>query len=175
MTSSVELVDRIADLLLGEGHSLATVESCTGGGIASLLTSVAGSSGWFERGFVTYSNAAKSELVGVDPGLIEQFGAVSIEVAEAMALGGVAHSNAHYAVSVTGIAGPDGGSADKPVGTVCIGWAYPDQTSPDQISPDAGNGSRVFSRRFQFDGDRGSVRQQSVDAALAGLIRAISG
>ena len=108
----------VADLMLKNQWQLATAESCTGGLIAAACTDLAGSSAWFERGFVTYSNAAKSELLGVDAALIAKHGAVSEPVARAMAAGAVAHSQAQVAVSVTGVAGPSGGSVDKPVGTV---------------------------------------------------------
>ena len=113
----------VADLLVKNGWFLATAESCTGGMIAAACTDLAGSSSWFERGFVTYSNAAKTELLGVDAAWIEQHGAVSETVARAMALGAIAYSKAQVSVAVTGVAGPGGGSADKPVGTVWFGWS----------------------------------------------------
>ncbi len=135
---------------------MATAESCTGGLIAAACTDLAGSSNWFERGFVTYSNEAKSEMLGVDAALISRSGAVSEAVARAMAQGAVAHSRAQTAVAVTGVAGPGGGSADKPVGTVWFAWATP-----------AGTASEM--RRF--DGDRAAVRQATVDHALRGLLQ----
>lgn len=134
---------------------LATAESCTGGMIAAACTDLAGSSNWFERGFVTYSNAAKTELLGVAPALIAQFGAVSEPVARAMAAGALAHSHAQVAVAVTGVAGPGGGSAEKPVGTVWFGWATP---------------AGVTSEVMQFAGDRAAVRQATVRHALARLL-----
>jgi nicotinamide-nucleotide amidase len=134
---------------------LATAESCTGGLIAAACTDLAGSSDWFERGFVTYSNAAKSELLSVPPQLIETHGAVSEAVVRAMALGALTHAKAQVAIAVTGIAGPGGGSADKPVGTVWLGWAIQGQ---------------VFSQCQQFAGDRAQVREASVRYALSRLL-----
>src|SRR6187402_2180212 len=133
----------LADLLVKRQWQLATAESCTGGLIASLCTELPGSSAWLERGFVTYSNAAKAEMLGVDPALIETHGAVSEEVARAMAAGAVEHSHAQVALAVTGIAGPTGGSASKPVGTVWFAWATP---------------SGLHSEVQHFPGDRSAVR-----------------
>ena len=116
------LVQQIADLLQQRHWMLATAESCTGGMIAAACTDVAGSSAWFERGFVTYSNEAKTDLLGVDASLIATQGAVSQAVVEAMAAGAVARSKAQVSVAVTGVAGPGGGTPDKPVGTVWLGW-----------------------------------------------------
>ena len=113
-----EVVGLLADLMLQKGLFLATAESCTGGMIAAACTDLAGSSAWFERGFVSYSNAAKTQMLGVDAALIEQHGAVSEPVARAMAFGAIRHSAAQVSVAVTGVAGPTGGSAAKPVGTV---------------------------------------------------------
>lgn len=138
---------------------IASAESCTGGWIAKCLTDVAGSSNALERGFVTYSNAAKTDLLGVDPNLIEQHGAVSEPVVRAMLLGALRNSRADLAVAVTGIAGPDGGRPDKPVGTVWLGWGR------------LGHEPRL--ERFQWPGDRDAVRRQAVAAALQGLINAI--
>ena len=140
---------------------MATAESCTGGMIAAACTDLAGSSAWFDRGFVTYSNAAKTELLGVDPVLIENHGAVSEPVARAMAQGALARSPAQVvvAVAVTGVAGPGGGSADKPVGTVWFGWATP-----------AGVASEVR----HFGGDRAAVRQATVAHALTRLLDLLS-
>ena len=140
--------------LLARRHMLATAESCTGGMIAAACTDLAGSSQWFERGFVTYSNEAKTDLLGVPAGLIANHGAVSEPVARAMALGAVAHSRAQVAVAVTGIAGPTGGTADKPVGTVWFGWNV--------------NGTITTATR-RFDGDRAAVRQQTLAWACARL------
>ena len=150
-----EIIQNIADALRQRGWLLATAESCTGGLIAAACTDLAGSSDWFERGFVTYSNAAKTELLGVPPALIEQHGAVSEPVARAMVAGAVAHSAAHVSVAVTGVAGPTGGSEDKPVGTVWFGWCV---------------GGQCSTERQLFAGDRASVRTQSAQHALAGLL-----
>jgi nicotinamide-nucleotide amidase len=150
------LVERIATALKARRQFMATAESCTGGLIAGACTEVSGSSDWFERGFVTYSNAAKCELLGVPAALIEAHGAVSEPVARAMAAGAVANAHAHWSVAVTGIAGPTGGSADKPVGTVWFGWATPEG---------------VFTERQQFAGDRAAVRRATVAHALAGLLQ----
>jgi nicotinamide-nucleotide amidase len=154
--SSVEaLVNSLAQALKARGQMMATAESCTGGLIAGACTDISGSSDWFERGFVTYSNAAKTELLGVPAALIGTHGAVSEPVAQAMAEGALAQSHAQWAVAVTGVAGPTGGSPDKPVGTVWFGWATP---------------QGVFTERQRFDGDRAAVRQATVAHALAGLL-----
>jgi nicotinamide-nucleotide amidase len=148
----------LAGLLLRHGWFLATAESCTGGLIAASCTDLAGSSNWFERGFVTYSNAAKCELLGVDAALIDRHGAVSEAVVRAMARGALAHSRAQVAIAVTGVAGPGGGSAEKPVGTVWLAWALP---------------SGVTSEARRFDGDRAAVRQAAAQHALVRLTELI--
>lgn len=153
-------VQALAALLLARGWRLVTAESCTGGLIAATCTEVSGSSAWFERGVVTYSNEAKTELLGVPAALIEAHGAVSEPVALAMAEGALRHSHADVAVAVTGIAGPTGGSADKPVGTVWIAWAL--------------SGARAHAECHHFPGDRGQVRAATVDHALAGLRRRLT-
>ena len=150
------LAAEVGAALHGRGLLLATAESCTGGGAAQAVTEIAGSSGWFERGFVTYSNESKSAMLGVPAGLIAQHGAVSEEVAAAMAVGALAHSAAQVALSTTGIAGPDGAVAGKPVGTVCFGWAGP---------------GGVRTERLVFSGDRRAVREQAVAHSLQGLLR----
>ena len=149
------LVGLLADLLVKNGLMVATAESCTGGLIAAACTELSGSSAWFDRGFVTYSNAAKTQLLGVPETLIEQHGAVSEEVARAMVQGAIAHSQAQLAVAVTGVAGPTGGTLDKPVGTVWFGWA-------------TDNG--IVSEMRRFDGDRRQVREATVRHALQGLL-----
>ncbi|MBP7565796.1 MAG: CinA family protein [Burkholderiaceae bacterium] len=154
--TTTDLVNRLATALKARGLMMATAESCTGGLIAGACTDVSGSSDWFERGFVTYSNAAKHGMLGVPAVLIEQHGAVSEPVARAMASGALAHSPAQLAVAVTGVAGPTGGSAEKPVGTVWFGWATP---------------QGVFTEHQRFDGDRAAVRQATVRHALAGLLQ----
>lgn len=144
----------LADKLMYLGWMMATAESCTGGLIAAECTDLPGSSRWFDRGLVTYSNSAKSDLLGVDPSLIASHGAVSEEVARAMALGAFYRTNAQASISVTGIAGPDGGSATKPVGTVWFGWCI------DGL---------VYSECRIFTGTRQQVRQASCAHALLGL------
>ena len=144
----------LADLLQKSGKMLATAESCTGGLIAATCTGVAGSSLWFERGFVTYSNEAKTEMLGVPARLIAEHGAVSEAVVRAMALGAIAHSQAGVAVAVTGVAGPGGGSALKPVGTVWFGFAVD---------------GRCTSECLFFAGDRAAVRTETVAHALERL------
>ena len=156
MTDSelMQLSEKVGRALQAQGATVTTAESCTGGWIAKAITDIAGSSAWFERGFVTYSNEAKTELLGVPAGLIATHGAVSEPVARAMALGAVAHSRAQVAVAVTGIAGPTGGTADKPVGTVWFGWNV--------------NGTITTATR-RLDGDRAAVRQQTLAWACARL------
>ena len=153
--STPALVEELARALLARGWMLATAESCTGGMIAAACTDLGGSSSWFERGFVTYSNEAKTEQLGVDPALIAQHGAVSEVVARAMAFGAVRQSKAQVSVSVTGVAGPTGGSAQKPVGTVWFGFQVDGQ---------------LTSETRRFDGDRAAVRSASVRHALERLI-----
>ena len=154
------LVEQLARQLLARGERLATAESCTGGLIAARCTDLAGSSQWFERGFVTYSNEAKTELLGVDAALIAAHGAVSEPVACAMAAGAVQRSHTNWAVAVTGIAGPGGGTPDKPVGTVWLAWCRRGQTAHASCR--------------QFGGDRAAVRQQTVAAALQELIKRVA-
>jgi len=148
------LTTQVAELLQQKKLLLATAESCTGGLIAAACTDLAGSSVWFERGFVSYSNAAKTELLGVPADLIERHGAVSEPVARAMVEGALRHSRAQVAVAVTGVAGPGGGSPDKPVGTVWFGWATPEGVITDKRC---------------FDGDRQQVREATVQHALLRL------
>ncbi len=155
----LDLCEQLAQALKQRGWTLASAESCTGGLIAACCTALSGSSDWFERGFVTYSNAAKTEMLGVPAELIERHGAVSEEVARAMALGALAHSRAQIGVAVTGVAGPTGGSAEKPVGTVCFGWAISGQ---------------AWAERLRFDGDRDAVRAATVGHALQGLLKRVA-
>lgn len=145
---------QICAQLLARGWMLATAESCTGGLVAGACTDLAGSSQWFERGFVSYSNAAKTELLGVPAALIEAHGAVSEPVARAMAEGALAHARAQVAVAVTGVAGPGGGSPAKPVGTVWFGWCLAGHTHSEAV---------------RFAGDRAAVRAGAVRHALARL------
>ena len=153
--STLALCTALAQALQARGWMLATAESCTGGLIAAQCTELAGSSLWFERGFVSYSNAAKTELIGVPAALIGAHGAVSEPVARAMAQGALQHAQAQVSVAVTGIAGPGGGSADKPVGTVWLAWCVAGQLS---------------SERCVFGGDRAAVRAATVQHALQGLL-----
>ena len=148
----------LAEALRSRGERLATAESCTGGLIAAACTAVAGSSDWFERGFVTYTNAAKTELLGVDAALIAVHGAVSEPVALAMAAGALACSPAQWAVAVTGIAGPGGAVPGKPVGTVWLAW---------------GRAGAVQAECLHLPGDRAAVREATVHAALARLLDAL--
>jgi nicotinamide-nucleotide amidase len=150
------LARKIADALSARGALLATAESCTGGWAAQALTAIAGSSNWYERGFVTYSNAAKEEMLGVRRQTLERHGAVSEQTAREMALGALEHSRAALALAITGIAGPSGGTPDKPVGTVCFAWAA--------------KGGAPRSETRHFAGDREAVRRQSVERALAGVL-----
>jgi nicotinamide-nucleotide amidase len=161
---AVDLVLELGRTLQQKQWLLATAESCTGGLIAAACTDVAGSSQWFERGFVSYSNAAKTELLGVHATLIARHGAVSEPVAQAMALGALTHSPAHMAVAVTGIAGPGGGSEAKPVGTVCFGWAWQTEAGPASC--------RVETKCFV--GNRAAVRQATVVWALQGLLNQLN-
>lgn len=155
MPNILELAARVGRCLQERGLLLVTTESCTGGGVAQAITEIAGSSAWFECGFVTYSNESKMNLLKVPETLLARHGAVSRETAAAMCQGALANSKATVALSTTGIAGPDGGTQDKPVGLVCFGWAQGEQLHVDQMI---------------FDGDRHAVREQSVAHALQGLL-----
>lgn len=150
------LARQVAEALRQRHEMLATAESCTGGWVAQCLTAIAGSSAWFERGFVTYSNQAKMDMLGVLDDVLEKHGAVSEATARAMARGAVSHSRAQWSLSITGIAGPGGGTAAKPVGTVCFAWARRD------------GGCLATTRHFE--GDRDAVRRQAVAFALRGLL-----
>lgn len=151
-----DLAARVGGALLAQGLILTTAESCTGGWIAKVMTDVPGSSGWFERGFVVYDNAAKQELLGVQESTLLAYGAVSGETVTELAEGALTRSRAGLAMAVSGIAGPDGGSPDKPVGMVWIGWARP--------------GMPTRRRCYRFGGDREAVRRQAVRAALEGAL-----
>jgi nicotinamide-nucleotide amidase len=155
-TSLSALSAQLGAVLAARNWRVATAESCTGGGIAAAITATAGSSNWFDRGFVTYSNASKIELLGVQSTTLATHGAVSTAVVSEMVHGALQRSPVQLAVAVSGIAGPDGGSADKPVGTVCIAWCQRDALA------------QVVTRHFS--GDREAVRRQTVIAALEGLI-----
>ena len=193
-TETARSVETLAAQLLARGWMLATAESCTGGLIAAACTDLAGSSTWFERGFVTYSTAAKAQMLGTDAALIAQHGAVSEPVARAMAQGALQHAHAQVALAVTGVAGPGGGSADKPVGTVWFAWALPAQTpgapapapAPASASvPNVSAGSNaafagraksppqapmLHSEVMHFPGDRAAVRQATLHHSLRRLL-----
>jgi nicotinamide-nucleotide amidase len=156
-----DLAQTLAARLKAKGAKLVTAESCTGGWAAQAVTAIAGSSDWFERGFVTYSNAAKEEMLGVRQETLAKHGAVSEETAREMALGALAKSHGTLALAITGIAGPTGGTAAKPVGTVCFGWAV------------KGRPAKVETQRFA--GDRDAVRRQSVERALRGVLELLDG
>ena len=154
------LAVQVGTRLKARGLMIATAESCTGGWVGQELTAIAGSSEYYDRGFITYSNAAKQELLRVPAATIRDFGAVSEETARAMASGTLTNSRAQVALSITGVAGPGGGSGKNPVGTVCFGWALKDGAS--KITTE--------STRMHFDGDREAVRRQSVIFALQGVM-----
>jgi len=154
-----ELAKKLGAALRSRAAVLATAESCTGGWAAQAVTAIPGSSAWFERGFVTYSNAAKMELLGVREATLQTRGAVSEDTAREMALGALERSAATVALAITGIAGPDGGTAEKPVGTVCFAWAQKERA--------------VKSETRRFAGDREAVRRQSVEHALRGVLKAL--
>ncbi len=160
MDAITQLAAQLGQRLRALDARVTTAESCTGGGIAEAITRIPGSSAWFEAGYVTYSNAQKTRQLDVPVTLFASVGAVSREVVEAMARGAQDKSAAQFSVAVSGVAGPDGGSVDKPVGTVWLAWA---------------NGDQVFTRKRLFAGDRDAVRRQTVEAALAGLIRLAAG
>ena len=151
-----EVTQELARVLIKNHWHLSTAESCTGGMVAASITELAGSSEWFERGYVTYSNQSKSEDIDVSQNLIEQHGAVSDQVARAMALGAKQNSGSDLSLSITGIAGPTGGSQEKPIGTVCFAWAL----ANDQI----------VSETKHFEGDRQQIRQQACDFSLRKLL-----
>ena len=159
--NTTNIVSTLAEFLKSKNWKMAAAESCTGGLVCAKLTEIAGSSEWFERGYITYSNEAKMECLEVPQTLLEAYGAVSEEVAKAMAQGAQVNAGVNAALSITGITGPSGGSADKPVGMVCFGWA---------IRDDAGD-NRVLTKTMQFKGDRQGVRQQACDYALSELAK----
>lgn len=160
MNELIEAATRMGEVLKEKNWLMTTAESCTGGGVGQAITDVPGSSEWYEGGFITYSNMAKTEMLNVPPALLAQFGAVSEEVAAAMAEGALANSSAHISVSTTGIAGPTGAVPGKPVGTVCFAWSLDRHGEPYTVT-----------ERLVFKGDRQSVRQQAVMHAIQGLIR----
>ncbi|HET8705282.1 MAG TPA: CinA family protein [Pseudomonadales bacterium] len=150
-----QLSQELGAALIKNRRIVATAESCTGGGVAEAITSISGSSAYFDRAFITYSNQAKAQMLGVDPGLIERYGAVSEPVVREMAKGALARSGASLSVAISGVAGPTGGTEDKPVGTVWFAWAKDEQ---------------VETSLMRFWGDRESIREQAVLMALQGLL-----
>ena len=154
----IELATQVGAVLQRRGLFLVTAESCTGGWIAKIVTDIPGSSAWFERGLIVYSDAAKQELLNVRESTLAQFGAVSAETVAEMATGALHHSQARLAVAVSGVAGPEGGSHAKPVGTVYLAWALDDN---------------IVTRRTVFSGNRNSIRQQAVNAALRGVLEVL--
>ncbi len=150
-----KLAEQVGELLKAHGLMLATAESCTGGGVAQAITEVAGSSAWFERGFVTYSNLSKQQMLGVRETTLRQHGAVSEMTVREMVAGALANSAAQVALAVSGIAGPDGGTAEKPVGTVWFAWGV--------------KNGETRAQRYQLDGKRDEVRSQAVRIALQGV------
>lgn len=151
-----ELAQAVGGALKARSLTLVTAESCTGGGVSAAVTMVPGSSAWFDRGFVTYSNSAKREMLGVAVTTLDSRGAVSEQTAAEMVQGALSHSRADVAVAVSGIAGPDGGTADKPVGTVCFAWAA--------------RGAATRAQTRHFAGDREAVRVRAVACALEGVL-----
>ncbi len=156
MDVAQRLASRVGEALKQRGFTLVTAESCTGGWVAKVVTSVPGSSAWFDRGFVTYSNISKEEVLGVQAATLETHGSVSNEVVSEMAVGALAHSSAQVSVAISGIAGPDGGTPTKPVGTVSMAWAA--------------QGMQPRCRATHYAGDREMIRQQAVMAALQGVL-----
>ena len=161
MTSTLDISKEVAKLLIARGWTLALAESCTGGLVSAALTNLAGSSDWFERGYITYSNQAKTECLDVAAETIKSFGAVSEQVAKAMSEGAQKNAGVNVAVSITGIAGPAGGSIEKPVGTVCFGWTIQKENLA----------AITICKTMQFSGDRQAVREQARDYALSELIK----
>jgi nicotinamide-nucleotide amidase len=161
MADAAKAAAALAEELLRTKSRLAVAESCTGGGVGYVLTAIPGSSRWFERGFITYSNASKREVLGVDGEVLDRHGAVSEPVVAAMAEGAIAQSRADYGIAISGIAGPDGGSVDKPVGTVCFAFSR----GPD----------RTITERCHFTGDRRAVREQSIAHAIKGMVDFLRG
>lgn len=155
MEDIIELAAEVGHALQQKGLLLATAESCTGGGVAQAITEIAGSSEWFDCGYIAYSNDSKTEMLDVSAVLMAQHGAVSEEIAAAMAQGALANSNAHIAIATTGIAGPAGAVPGKPVGTICFSWAM---------------GDRTVTERKIFSGDRHAVREKTVVYCLQGIL-----
>ncbi len=160
MSSTLDIAKEVAKHLIARGWTLALAESCTGGLVCAALTDLAGSSDWFERGYITYSNQAKTECLGVPAHTIESFGAVSEQVAKAMSEGAQKNADVNAAISITGIAGPSGGSTEKPVGTVCFAWTMQKELAQ----------KFTVCKTMYFSGDRQAIREQARDYALSELI-----
>ena len=156
----LQMAHTLGQKLHGKGWMLTTAESCTGGWLAQIITAIPGSSAWFDCGFITYSNESKQDMLGVTAETLEAHGAVSEETVQEMATGALKHSRAHISASISGIAGPGGGSREKPVGMVCNGWALSDGT--------------VLSSTCRLSGDREEIRSRAVASALRGLIELLS-
>jgi len=154
------LSEQLGRALLQKSATVTSAESCTGGGVAQAITAIAGSSAWYNRSFVTYANSAKQEMLGVDAALLEEHGAVSEPVVIGMAAGAAQRADADYAVAISGIAGPDGGTEEKPVGTVWFAWRSPDG---------------VIARKYLLSGDRHAVREQAVKISLQELLHQVTG
>jgi nicotinamide-nucleotide amidase len=157
--SITSIARRLGQDLLRKNAKLTTAESCTGGGIAEAITAIAGSSQWFEFGYITYANKAKIKLLGVEQQTLNNYGAVSEQVVEQMAVGALKSSDANYAIAVSGVAGPDGGTVNKPVGTVCICWVSPELTKVE---------------KYQLQGDRQAVREQVIKISLQELLQQLN-
>ena len=157
--SITSIAERVGNQLLQKKAKITTAESCTGGGIAEAITATAGSSQWFEYGYITYANRAKKQLLTVSQKTLDAYGAVSEQVVEQMAVGAIHSSGANYAIAVSGIAGPDGGSAEKPVGTVWVCWITPETTRVEQ---------------YQLQGDRQAVREQVIKISLQELLHQLN-
>ncbi|MDP1682745.1 MAG: nicotinamide-nucleotide amidohydrolase family protein [Burkholderiales bacterium] len=155
------IAEQVGAALKSRGMMLASAESCTGGWVGEAVTSVAGSSHWYDRGFITYTNESKQEMLGVAANTLAEFGAVSEQTVREMAAGALKHSRAGITLAISGIAGPGGGTPNKPVGTVCMAWAT--------------RSGAGLSQSFHFQGDRTAVRRQAVVAALQGVLRMIEG
>ena len=150
------IAQKLGEILCKKNAKLTTAESCTGGAISEAITSVSGSSQWFEFGFVTYANSAKRQLLGVSEETLEQYGAVSEQVVKQMAQGAIKQSEADYAIAVSGVAGPDGGTEEKPVGTVWVCWQTP---------------SQIWTHKLVLSGDRQAVRTEAVKKSLQQLLQ----
>ena len=150
------ITQQLGEMLCKKNAKLTTAESCTGGGISEAITAISGSSQWFEFGFVTYANSAKQQLLGVSKQTLDQYGAVSEQVVEQMALGAIRQSRADYAIAVSGIAGPEGGTEDKPVGTVWVCWQTPTES---------------WAQKFMLSGDRQAVRKAAIKKSLQQLLQ----